>query len=66
MSGRKKYFYLTHISEKKANFLISRGMKPTTRHGDFIFRLYSFQDLIIGLISMIVIFFYRSFCKVSI
>ena len=56
MSGRK-IFILTHMSDKKSKFRISRGMKPTTRNGDF-FRLFSFQDLIIGLISTTVIFFY--------
>ena len=33
--GKKKWSYANHISDKKANFGISRGMKPTTHHEDF-------------------------------
>ena len=39
----EKIFYLAHISDKKANFRISRGMKPTTRHGDFILGYFHFK-----------------------
>ena len=58
MSSRKIVIFKSYIRQK-SKFSNFRGfhMKPTTRHGDF-FRLFSFQDLISGLISTIAIFLF--------
>ena len=59
----KNKLYLNSISDKKANFRISRGMKPTTRHGEIFLGYFHTQDLVSGLISTIVIVFYLYISK---
>ena len=57
MSSRKIVIFKSYIRQK-SKFQISGGMKPTTRLGEIFLRLFSFQDLISGLISTTAIFLF--------
>ena len=64
MSGRKNILSDSHIRQRSKFSNLQRYETHYPLRGFFLM-LFSFQGLIIGLISTTVIFFYRSFCKVS-
>ena len=61
----KKIFLSDSHIRQKTKFSNFQGYETHYPSRGFFLRLFSFQGLIIGLISTTVVFFYRSFCKVS-
>ena len=63
MSGRKVVISESYIRQK-SNFFNFQGYETHHPSRGNVFRLFSFKDLISGLNSTTVIFFYLSVCKV--